>query len=226
MASSYPGAVDDFDEPSTPTTTTLGSAGDSSPARKHSESHRDLGDAIVATQTELDTTKTTVTGKVDKSTLDANSFLYATADDTPAALAMAASRIPARLASGDIVAATVAQLKTLLAIAQADITDIAVITANTQTDNYTLVLGDAGKVVELNKATAVNLTVPLNSSVAYPVGTVIEIHQYGAGQVTVVATGGVTIQSRVGLKLAGQYATASLRKRATDEWVLAGDTTL
>lgn len=94
----------------------------------------------------------------------------------------------------------------------------------TPTDNYTLILTDAGKVVEMDKATAVNLTVPLNATVAFPIGTVIEIWQKGAGQVTVVATGGVTIRSTEGkLKLYGQYAGASLRKRGTDEWVLVGD---
>lgn len=99
-----------------------------------------------------------------------------------------------------------------------------VVTANRQTGDYTLVLGDAGKVVEMNKATANNLTVPLNSSVAFEVGTVVELFQYGAGQTTVVATGGVTIRSSGGkLKLTGQYSGASLRKIATDEWSLVGD---
>lgn len=98
------------------------------------------------------------------------------------------------------------------------------VTANRQTDSYTLVLGDAYKVVEMNKATANNLTVPANSSVAFPTGTVIELFQYGAGQTTVVAGGGVTIRSSGGkLKLTGQYSAASLRKIATDEWSLVGD---
>ena len=35
---------------------------------------------------------------------------------------------------------------------------------NVQTDNYTLVLGDVGKVVEMNKASAVNLTVPSSAT--------------------------------------------------------------
>jgi len=98
--------------------------------------------------------------------------------------------------------------------------------ANNQTGtSYTLVLGDAGLVVECNNGSAVTLTVPPNSSVAFPVGTVLEVFQQGAGQVTITAGVGVTIRSRNGLKLAGQYAVASLRKRATDEWVCAGDTT-
>lgn len=95
---------------------------------------------------------------------------------------------------------------------------------NTQTASYTLVLTDKGKIVELNNASALNLTVPPNSSVAFPTKSMIEIVQYGAGQVTVVAGSGVTIRSSSGkLKLTGQYSGATLYKRATDEWVLIGD---
>jgi len=93
---------------------------------------------------------------------------------------------------------------------------------NVPTSSYTLVLADAGKAVEMNVASANNLTVPPNSSVAFPVGTVIEVVQLGAGQTTIVAGSGVTIRSQGGLRLAGQYGAASLRKRATDEWVLVG----
>lgn len=98
--------------------------------------------------------------------------------------------------------------------------------ANTQTANYVPILADAGKVVEMNVAGANTLTVPPNSSVAFPVGTVIEAHQYGAGQVTLTAGAGVTLRSNgAKLKIGGQYGSASLRKRATDEWVVSGDLT-
>lgn len=100
----------------------------------------------------------------------------------------------------------------------------ATIPANLQTAAYTLVLADLGKVVELNSASAVTLTVPSNASVAFAIGTVIEVCQIGAGQVTIAAAGGVTLRSPSGkLKIAGQYSSASLRKRATNEWVVAGD---
>lgn len=59
-----------------------------------------------------------------KTLWDANSVVIAVTDNTPVALPFAASRIFARLASGDIVAATVAQIKTLLAYAAADLTDL------------------------------------------------------------------------------------------------------
>jgi hypothetical protein len=92
-----------------------------------------------------------------------------------------------------------------------------------QTASYTLVLADKGKLVEMSNASANNLTVPLNSSVAYPVGSQINILQTGVGQTTVVATGGVTINATPGLKLRTQWSSATLIKRATDTWVLVGD---
>jgi hypothetical protein len=95
---------------------------------------------------------------------------------------------------------------------------------NTRTANYTLVLADSGKVVEMNVATSNVLTVPPNSSVAFPVGTLIEIDQIGAGVTTITPGVGVTLRSAGGLlALAQQYSIASLRKRATDEWVVVGD---
>lgn len=90
---------------------------------------------------------------------------------------------------------------------------------------YTFVIGDVGDLVEGNNAAAQTYTVPPNSSVAFPVGTtVINVGQYGAGQITIAAGVGVTIRSSGGkLKLAGQYSTASLVKIGTDEWWLFGD---
>src|SRR5687768_14400082 len=81
---------------------------------------------------------------------------------------------------------------------------------------YTLVLTDAGKVVGLTNAGAITLTVPPNSSVAFPVGTTVGLRQGGAGQVTVTPGSGVTINSRgAALKIAGQYGHATLIKTAT-----------
>lgn len=94
---------------------------------------------------------------------------------------------------------------------------------NEETASYSLVLADASKVVEMNVASANNLTVPLNSSQAFDVGTQITILQTGAGQTTIVATGGVTVNGTPGLKLRAQWSSATLIKRATDTWVAIGD---
>lgn len=95
---------------------------------------------------------------------------------------------------------------------------------NTVTDaSYTLVLADAGKVVERSSGSANTVTVPPNSSAAFPVGARIDVFQTGTGQTTIVAGSGVTIRSADNkLALAKQYAGASLYKRATNEWILVG----
>jgi hypothetical protein len=97
-------------------------------------------------------------------------------------------------------------------------------TTNAQTSTaYTFAFVDAHNIVELANAGAITATVPPNSSVAFAVGDVITIIQTGAGQVTIAAGAGVTINANPGLKLAGQWATASLLKRATDTWLLIGN---
>lgn len=102
-----------------------------------------------------------------------------------------------------------------------------VLVQNQQTGTtYTLVLADASnKLVELSNTSAITVTVPLNSSVAYPVGSQIMLLQTNTGQVTVAGAGGVTVNSNPGLKLRAQWSSATLIKRATDTWVLVGDTT-
>ncbi len=74
------------------------------------------------------------------------------------------------------------------------------------------------KVLLVNNATATTLTVPTNASVAFPIGTEIPLFQYGAGQVTIAAAGGVTIRTPDVLVTWAQYAAARLRKIGTDEW--------
>ena len=97
------------------------------------------------------------------------------------------------------------------------------LSTNSQSASYTLVLSDADKMLEMNVGSANNLTVPLNSSVAYPVGTQINILQTDVGQTTIVATGGVTINATPGLKLRTQWSSATLIKRAENTWVAIGD---
>jgi hypothetical protein len=98
------------------------------------------------------------------------------------------------------------------------------IVANRQTASYTLVLSDADKLVEMNVGSANNLTIPLNSSVAFATGTQILLAQYGAGQTTIVLTSGVTLRSNASkVKLNAQYSGATLIKIAENEWYLFGD---
>lgn len=96
------------------------------------------------------------------------------------------------------------------------------------TGNHTLDATDlanysAGQrvMIEMNVGSANTLTVPPNSSVAFPIGSYLEVKQYGGGQTSFVAGSGVTLRATAGiLTIANQYAGARLIKVDTDEWYL------
>jgi hypothetical protein len=90
--------------------------------------------------------------------------------------------------------------------------------------SYALATSDLGKTIESTGGSPFTLTVPANLNVdEFPVGGQVEVHQYGAGQVTVVAASGVTLNALGGNhSLAGQSASAVLRRRATNEYQLVG----
>jgi len=93
----------------------------------------------------------------------------------------------------------------------------------TKTADHILELADRGRYVRMNVAGANTLTVPPNATVAFPVGTVVQLRQAGVGQTTVVAGVGVTINTSETLALRKQGSSASLIKVATDTWDLTGD---
>lgn len=85
--------------------------------------------------------------------------------------------------------------------------------------SYTLVLADAGKILDLSNASPIALTIPSNAAVPFPVDTRIDLNQYGAGIITVSITGDTV---RGNLKSRGQYTALSLWKRAATEWIVWG----
>ena len=105
------------------------------------------------------------------------------------------------------------------------------VTTQAQTGTtYTFVLADADqKLVTASNASAQTYSIPTNASVAFPIGTVINIIQIGAGQVTIqaVTSGTTTVLSNgataAAPKLRVQYSAASLIKVATDTWYVVGD---
>jgi hypothetical protein len=92
-----------------------------------------------------------------------------------------------------------------------------------QTANYTLVLSDKDKMVEMNVGSANNLTVPPDSTDNFAVGSQITILQTGTGQTTIVAGSGVTVNATPGLKLRARWSSVTLIKRAANTWVALGD---
>lgn len=106
-----------------------------------------------------------------------------------------------------------------------DFTSAMGIQGSIETLSYTLVLTDAFLCVEMISASAVNVTIPPNSSVAFQVGTTVSFLQYGAGQVTLVPGVGVTLRTASSLTTRIQYSSIGIRQRAINEWVVTGDTT-
>jgi hypothetical protein len=92
--------------------------------------------------------------------------------------------------------------------------------------SYTLVIGDVGKVVTMNNASANTLTIPANASVAFPVGTTIIVEQIGAGQTTVAITSDTlnyySPTSAGTCQTPGRYAAVTLFKRASTTWDVWG----
>lgn len=101
---------------------------------------------------------------------------------------------------------------------------------NAQTATYTAVLADnQNKVVTMDKATANDFLIPTNANVAFPIGSIINVVQIGAGKTTIKAvTPGTTTISATGATatapdLRVQFSAASCIKTATDAWLVIGD---
>ena len=102
------------------------------------------------------------------------------------------------------------------------------VAVNAQTASYTFVLADGNNtLVTLANASANTATIPPNSSVAYPVGTVLNFAQTGAGQTTITQGSGVTITSNgataTAPKTRGQYSAAIAIQTSANNWLVIGD---
>jgi hypothetical protein len=106
---------------------------------------------------------------------------------------------------------------------------IVTIATNAQAATYTAVLTDASKLVTMDVATANDFQIPTNANVAFPVGTIINVVQIGAGATTIeaVTPGTTTIESTgattAAPDLRAQFSAASCIKVATDTWYVVGD---
>ena len=107
---------------------------------------------------------------------------------------------------------------------------LAKMTLNARTATYTAVLTDnRNTLVTMAVATANDFLLPTNASVAFPIGSVINVIQIGAGKTTIKAvTPGTTTVSSTGAvtaspALRAQFSAASCIKVATDTWYVVGD---
>ena len=100
-------------------------------------------------------------------------------------------------------------------------------TIDAKTADYSLVLSDKYKIIEMNLTSTPNtVTIPLASVHEFPQGSQITIIQTGSGQTTISGTAGVTINGTPGLKLRDQYSSCTLIKRSAanlNVWIVIGD---
>ena len=89
--------------------------------------------------------------------------------------------------------------------------------------SYTATIDNAYSFVVMSKASGQNFTIPPASSVAFPLGTIIKVLQFGAGQVTIVAGSGVTLYQRSALTINDRYGVATCIRVAADKWSVSGD---
>ena len=99
---------------------------------------------------------------------------------------------------------------------------------NAQTASYTFALTDGNNTfVTINNASANTATIPPNSSVAFPVGTILNFAQTGAGQTTITQGSGVTITSTGATpsapKTRVQYSACSAIQTSANNWLVIGD---
>jgi hypothetical protein len=98
-----------------------------------------------------------------------------------------------------------------------------------ETASFTAVLANNGQVVTMDNSSANTFSIPTNASVAFPIGTQINVLQIGTGQTTIqaVTSGTTTIQSTgaapAAPKLRARYSAATCLKAGTDLWYVFGD---
>ena len=95
---------------------------------------------------------------------------------------------------------------------------------NAQTGTtYTPVLSDEGKLVTITNAAAITITLPQNSSLAFPIGGRFDTVGLGAGLVTFAAGSGSTLVGTPSLVTRAQYSVVSVVKISTNGWLVVGD---
>lgn len=99
---------------------------------------------------------------------------------------------------------------------------VAVIPTTSVTDDYTLILTDAGKFVSMTAATDKTITIPLFATVAYAVNTVIYFENLGTADLIIAITATGTLTSESSYVKIPAKCTAFVKKSATNTWNLAG----
>jgi hypothetical protein len=98
---------------------------------------------------------------------------------------------------------------------------------NEKTTGYTVALADKNNLISVNSSSNLQITVPPNSTTAFPQGSQINIFRRGSGTVQIVGSGTAVIVGTPGFYLRARYSSATLIKLdGADNWALVGDLSL
>ena len=91
---------------------------------------------------------------------------------------------------------------------------------------YTITAADGvNRLIRMNNASAMTLTVPNSSTLVLAIGTSILVQRLGAGTLTIAGAGGVTIQTASSVTARAQYSMVRLIQTVLNTWLLTGDLT-
>jgi hypothetical protein len=202
MATAYPGALDTV---GSQLRTDIASTDDlDASGKQHDTMHVNVNGATVALETKL--------GLTD-SNAASGAVLVGTGTSTTAWTT--SPTVTGTATAGHVT--TAGTLTAGVAVGQA-------VDLDRKTADYTLVLTDAGKVIEINSGSSENVTIPPNGDVAFPLGTQIVIVRLGSGAVVIVEGSGVTTRSDGDkAKIKSQYSSCVLVKHETNEWYILGN---
>ena len=202
MATAYPGALDTV---GSQLRTDIASTDDlDASGKQHDTMHVNVNGATVALETKL--------GLTD-SNAASGAVLVGTGTSTTAWTT--SPTVTGTATAGHVT--TAGTLTAGVAVGQA-------VDLDRKTADYTLVLTDAGKVIEINSGSSEHVTIPPNGDVAFPLGTQIVIVRLGSGAVVIVEGSGVTTRSDGDkAKIKSQYSSCVLVKHETNEWYILGN---
>lgn len=128
----------------------------------------------------------------------------ATANDTDANLKSRANH------TGTQTASTISDFDAAVRAVNLTVRTVTVASTVAATDEY----------LRYDSASAGNITLPVNTTTAIAVGSVVVVRQVGAGQATLVGEAGVTLLGNA--KTPSQHGDVTATKVATDTWDLRG----
>jgi len=108
-------------------------------------------------------------------------------------------------------------------VATTEFVQKAALGVSNKTANYTLVLTDAGSLIEFNSASNLTLTIPANATVAFPIGSQIVVARLGSGKVDIAITSDTLYSVSSNKYISNQYGAVTLVKRTSTTWYLFGD---